>query len=542
MQKSKKSKKSLTAIQIMKVYIRVYNSQLGSVTLSDMTDNGITKGMIEYNFGSMSRLDIMSRSKYPTKFKDLRLDEIINSERKKDKHVEVSKYKRFVVTTVVTGCKVNKSALESVKNYCKIKDAKLLLLTCADPAKRSNYSFGVVDKLVENETIIANDTELNDNLSLSTIKMSAKQIQPLTGLRRFGQRDGSMIFASPKQHMMPVHSSRDNLPRLLLTTGCITESDYDSDRYMSARTSKIAECDHKLGALIVEVKDEKTFYVRQIQFDSKGRFADLGKMYSKNEVKDFGVDHIVFGDIHVKEHHPIVERVHQNMVKRFKPNGVVMHDVFSGISVNHHEQKNKLTLAKLAERGDLDLSSELEAVAEFINNYSNKTNVIIPAANHHDFLVRYLQEFRMKDDPHNARICLELSLAMLDDKDPVQQGVTMMGLKNIDKVRWLKRDEDYIIGGSQLGAHGDKGLNGSKGTLKGLEESYGNIVAAHVHTPGIFHNAWMVGTSTRYRLSYTVGPSSWMHSDCLVYSNGMKQMINTINGEFTTDKKFLNNF
>jgi hypothetical protein len=41
-----------------------------------------------------------------------------------------------------------------------------------------------------------------------------------------------------------------------------------------------------------------------------------------------------------------------------------------------------------------------------------------------------------------------------------------------------------------------------------------------------------MGTSTYLKLNYNVGPSSWMQSLCLVYSNGARQLINVINGSY----------
>jgi hypothetical protein len=120
---------------------------------------------------------------------------------------------------------------------------------------------------------------------------------------------------------------------------------------------------------------------------------------------------------------------------------------------------------------------------------------------------------------------------MLDGGDPLKYGVEMHGLKT-NKVKCLMRDEDFKIARIQLGAHGDLGANGARGSLRAMEAAYGNSVSGHSHSPEILRGAWQCGTSSYLKLSYNRGPSSWMHSSCLVYPNGSRQLINSINGEW----------
>ena len=96
----------------------------------------------------------------------------------------------------------------------------------------------------------------------------------------------------------------------------------------------------------------------------------------------------------------------------------------------------------------------------------------------------------------------------------------------------MRRDEDLKVANVQLGAHGDKGPNGSRGSLKGMHRSYGDSVTGHSHTPGILHGAWAVGTSSYLKLSYNQGPSSWMQAHCIVYDDGSRQLVNIIDGKW----------
>jgi hypothetical protein len=120
-------------------------------------------------------------------------------------------------------------------------------------------------------------------------------------------------------------------------------------------------------------------------------------------------------------------------------------------------------------------------------------------------------------------------------EDPLKYGVEKMGninLKCMNKIKWLKRDEDLRLADIQLGAHGDKGANGARGGLQSMEFAYGNSVTGHSHSPEVLRGAWQVGTSSHLKLGYNVGPSSWLNSSCLVYPNGQRQLINAIKGKY----------
>ena len=92
--------------------------------------------------------------------------------------------------------------------------------------------------------------------------------------------------------------------------------------------------------------------------------------------------------------------------------------------------------------------------------------------------------------------------------------------------------EDMRIAGCQLAAHGDKGPNGSHGNLTSIEKSYLNSVTGHSHTPKILRNAWSVGTTSKLKLNYNSGPSSWLHASVGLYENGQKQMYISIEGKW----------
>ncbi len=522
--------------QNIQTYIDLYNKN--NIDLRGLAQaSGVDKATIKNRFGGIKKLDQLAREKYPDKFNDIALKSILTP-KKIDVLKQSLKMKKFVITTAVLGCKADINFLASIKTYCKQNNAELLLLVCADPASANNW---VVDAALKDEHFIIQDTRLNSNLFLSNIKLSAKQINPITGLNRIGQRNGSFIFASPKQFLTLVPVSNIGLPHALMTTGAITKSRYKpvgkrpQDRqYLSERTAYIADHDHTIGGIIVEIEDDKIFHFRQIQADTKGHFIDFGIEYSPNGVKQYNPKVIVLGDYHSGQTDPIALNGSLQMIDKLRPQIIVLHDSFDGLSINHHEIGNTIVRAQRALHDQLSLENELTKYALDLEYLATKCEQIIEVrSNHHDFLDKYLNAGFYIKDPQNHLLALKLAIQLISGNNPLKWYIEEIAkIKNSKKIKWLSRDEDYKIAGIQVGGHGDQGANGGKGSLANSEASYGSCVTGHFHSPAIIRQAWQVGTLSLLRMNYNKGPSNWFHSNCLIYPNGMRQLINIIGGKW----------
>jgi hypothetical protein len=535
-QKEESKKKS----QMLREYAQLRKKLKTDVSMDDLTSNTeYTKDMLKHHWSSLAKIDAAAREKYPKCFLDVYLDDLLEDNAQIDLLRDtVQKHNKFVITTAVTGCGLDTKAYDSVKQYCKKNDAALLVLVASDPASNLDRgTLGRIDKRLTGEAIVLEDTHLNSNIFLSTIKLSAKHIDPITSLTRVGQREGSFIYASPKQRLKASPVSNVKMPHFLMTTGAITVPDYRSTNYMSNRTAHIAEHDHVMGAIIIEIGDSDEYHFRQIQFDDKGRFIDLGQQYDGKNIKEIRPEAFVLGDWHSGSTCPMAKEVWKQVCDETKPKRLVLHDMFDGRSINHHEAHNIDSKAKRAAMGHLDLLGELKLVARDLEELDKWVDeLVVVKSNHDEFLKRFLQKGNFSDDPYNYKTYLKLAYEYVDTScDPLKYGVEELGEldANVAKnVRWLERDEDLIISGIQLGAHGDKGANGARGGLKSMEKAYGNSVTGHSHSPEILRGAWQVGTSSKLKLSYNVGPSSWLNTSCLVYPNGQRQLINAIGGKY----------
>jgi len=432
----------------------------------------------------------------------------------------INESKRFVITTAVVGAEVNQVALLSLKNFCKKNKATLLVIPAADPA--ANVSDGLAEEL-QDELIVFENTNLNDNIAIFALKLSAKQINPTTGLGRFGQRNKSFIFASPKQSLEFVSVGNNRLPHALMTTGAITKPAYQTTKYMSQRTAFIAEHDHVEGAIIVEVVDDKIYHFRQIQFHEDGSFIDLGKKYKPNSVSDAKILSMVLGDWHAGATDTSVAVTTYKMIEEFKPQEIVLHDLFNGMSISHHVDHLSVTKAKLKLPS---LVEELRITKQDLNTFSSMVKkVVVVKSNHDEWIDRYLEEGRYLQDPRNFRKALDLAAAKYDGKDCLSYGLYQDKIPG--NIKFLKRDEDHIIKGIQLGCHSDL-----EGSLIRLEKSFGKAIGGHSHTAAILRGVRKVGTSTSLREDYAKGPISWTHTHALVNEDGSVQLINIIDGEY----------
>ncbi len=100
----------------------------------------------------------------------------------------------------------------------------------------------------------------------------------------------------------------------------------------------------------------------------------------------------------------------------------------------------------------------------------------------------------------------------------------------------LGRSASYKVKEWELGQHGDYGANGSRGSLLQFRKLNTKIVVGHYHSPGRKDGALAVGTSTRLRVGYNNGPSSWLQSHVIIHKDGRAQHVNFINGKYTSLK------
>ena len=525
---------------IIEVYSNIAELK-GYTSMEDMVSAGYTKDAVYYYFGSLANLNREAREAHPEKFFDTPLDPIIESPHYIDKLNDIVKNNsKFLITTAITGCRVEEEFLESMKIYCKCNDAKLLVLVASDPAH--NYfnpgaKYGTIDKsLIDDDiSIVVSDVALNSNVHLSTVKLGAKHMDPATSMERIAANSNTFIFASPKQRLKPVAVSAEKLPHFVMTSGAITMSDYSSANYMSGRTAFIADNDHIMGAVIMEIQDDKIFHFRQVQRSPDSpSFADLGIRYNPTSYVKENPWGLIMGDWHSGSTDPIAKMVWEEVLSVTKPTNLVMHDTFDGFSINHHIENDMVVKAMRVKQGRSNLYNEIVGVAKDLDHMRGLIpgNLYVVKSNHDEVLIKYLKRGKFIKDHENAEYAADLFKVAVRKQDPLQFAVEEID-PHMDNVIWLQRKDSLKVAGVELAMHGDKGPKGAKGTINNLEKTVTNLVKGHSHEPEILRGAFQVGTSSLLQLEYNEGdPSAWMHTSCLIYEDGTKQLINSIYGDW----------
>lgn len=441
----------------------------------------------------------------------------------------------YIITGAVLAADVHKEFLQSINTFCDVHGAQLLVLPVRSPMDRLQRSLNSLYSIPSNMLIVNEDITLGKFFHVSPLKISAKFLNPTQGaIRRVANKKGSFIFGSPKQHLRVVSKTRQGaIPSVIMTSGVLTKPSYFGAMYTEERLSAIAEADHTVGAIIVNIDKSGYFSFRQIQALSSGSFVDLGVKYTPDGVERAETRAFVMGDVHTGEEDPSAVQQNLELMEALRPETLFLHDLFNGKSINPHERKKAVTRMRTFKKHGISLESELALLRQFLEKVDGTAPEInIVNSNHDEFLTRYLESGDWIKDPQNGRLCLKLVEALLDNDDnhPVlADAVSTAGLKST--IRWLGANEDYIIEGIQMAAHGHLGPTGSRGTVSNLEQTYVNYFGGHTHSPSILRGGWRVGTASLLDLDYKQGPDAWLHASGTVSEEGTRQLFLFIHEE-----------
>lgn len=444
------------------------------------------------------------------------------------------KKKRFIITWAQNSTDVHENFISNIEAYAKFINAGIHIIA----GRYKNPTSVFTDKQYDvwSDRILqyldAGRHEVHKHMwIMSDVKIQPTAVDPMTGLQGMSGIN-SCVFGSPKVQMETIPVLEGNLPKLMMTTGACTLKNY-----IDSKSGKKGEFHHTLGFVIVEIKDEEIFFSRQITATDDGNFTDL---YFK--VKDGNVERIesvaaaVLGDLHYGQHDERVLSKTMDLFKIIKPENVILHDVFDGLSINHHESKDPFIQYQREIEGTNSLRSEIESMLQGLEKFKDY-NVSIVRSNHDDFLDRWLKntDWRKANTLKNSVEYMEFSALLLKGEAP--KGVIPYLInQRFPNFITLGRSDSLIINGWELAQHGDIGSNGSRGSLVQFRKLNTKIIVGHYHSPGRKDGALAVGTSTKLRVNYNLGPSGWLQSHVIVHHDGKAQHINFIRGEFTTLK------
>ena len=512
----------------------------------------IGKGKI---FGDLEAVKAAAKQEFEGKFKYVLDRDVFNPARTAALIKAIENRKRLILTSAVSGAPVNKEFFDALVKYAEEMDADIIVY----PVNMETDQIDPIFLTTPRVHVLVETVEVSARLALNNIPLTAKQLRPLTGLDNLGVRGQAQIVGSPQMHVRTVATMTNaSSPHIEMTTGAITDSNYNGEKYISRRTDRLAQNNHRLGAVVLERSNVlKTsgadYHIRHIEYIAEqSGFMDLNKFYSAQGAVDVRAEALVFGDIHVGETDSAVVKTLREQIKKLRPKKLIIHDLFNGKSISHHDKDKLITLAKKATSGELNLKDELTQVVLFLNSLLEMDPTIeieVVPSNHDFWLHRWLESGAFVREPHNFLLGSELGIKMAKDIDPL--AYALMNAKSLEqplgaeladssRVRFLKIGESYQVGPKnrrvELGLHGHAGSNGSKGSLQDFLKAAGRAVFGHTHSYFRWNDTVNIGTFTQLILDYNKwGFSNWVQSMAVVGENGEVQVLQFKNGEWNSE-------
>lgn len=455
----------------------------------------------------------------------LELRQEVQSEQLRDamiRHLEDKEV--FFITYAQNATPVHAAFWDYMKQYAEFLDAEIVVVAgrYQNPSLyRSQDKVDTQDWWDEDVLpyLTASRVNVCDRVTVAAdVKITPTAVNPLSGFNGFG-KDKTCIFGHPKVHLQSLPVFKGNPHVLHLTTGACTLKNYSD-----TKAGKKSEFHHQYGFVIVEV-DENGSHIRQVTAKENGSFEDL---YYR--VSDKGIETIdscagfVMGDLHVRYLERGVFDSTLEYFNKVEPEYVILHDLFDGDSINHHESKDPIKKFQKMQEDRLSVKKEMEECLEIVQELIDYNPVVVNS-NHPNWLDRWLRSKDWKEEIHNALEYIDWVGLALRGKMPKGVLAFEVGERFGDKVICLEEDESFKVKSWEVGQHGYNGTHGSKGNLEQFRKLNTKAIVGDFHSPGRKDSALNVGTYTKLRMDYNKGASAWMHCGAVIHNSGKVQQI-----------------
>lgn len=342
----------------------------------------------------------------------------------------------------------------------------------------------------------------------------------------------------------------------IMTTGAVTIPQVSPRK---AGIKSIAH--HHIGATIAEFNQYGKVFCRQITADKYGNFQDLDlEVVNGKVVRGRAAQVLTAADLHLAKmdrdnamttfgfDYQSGKTKKGSIMKVLNPGIVALHDIHDHESRNHHVQDDVSHMLEMSIRGRDDVKDEIQKAVDFLKALRKVCpSVVVVDSNHDLALERYIREGRYREDGANLMFGLELDMAyhqfrtrVAHDLDAgirpekfslLEHAIRALSDETMNNVNWVYDNDSLVIDGVQIGFHGFRGANGSRGTVSGYAKMGHKMTIGDKHSPAILDNVFGAGVM-QLEHGYNKGPSGWCVSHVVQYQNGTRTLITMQDGNW----------
>lgn len=469
----------------------------------------------------------------------------------------------FILTAAQDGTEIHDQFWQSLQVYADWLEDCEILISGFTYAKKlfENHDERAEDVFFHHdidEFIIHNQVFIGDKLvfcgEMNTLPTA---VRPLSGFQTY-TREKWGVFPHVKVQLESVPTMKNELTKQIMTTGAVT-----LPNYIRKKAGIKAEFDHIIGATLVALNPDGSFWCRQIQATSAedGSFYDLDRYVTPEGVTEgHRVAGITYGDVHIEKVDPAVAFATwgydtelrtgwalDTSVKGFlRPEFEFFHDICDFSTRNHHNIGDHHFILKSYLTGKDKVEDDLALVADFLSGVmTDDTISVVVQSNHDNAYAKWVKtgiKSGVQRDPANYPFWLKSELmyceylAAGNPEPPIFEVMVrhMMRERNgapADDIIFHPEDTTFKVKGIECGMHGHLGANGARATPTAFERMGSKSNTGHVHSPGITSGNYRSGVCA-LEMGYNKGLSSWCITHTVIYPNGRRTLITFMNGRF----------
>ena len=458
--------------------------------------------------------------------------------------------KKYIITAAQNDTAVHEDFFASMQTFCKAEHAELIVVpyryrnpTAPGEGEGDAWADEVVPYLAARirrakdvTTTEPRVRKLAKDLTVfADISVRPTAGDPLSGFDGYAGKS-SGIFGHAKR-ALKVIATGTRTPRVMYTTSSCTLPNYSD-----TKEGKKARFHHVIGALVVEVDKDGTWFARHVSADRKGAFIDLDTKYTPegSEPAPAALT-LTLGDYHCGQEDEAVLEATRRLAGALSPRYTVLHDFLDFRVRNHHEARK---LRSKFSRADQRVEDEVKFAAETLRNFHEDFGkLVVVRSNHDEAFERWMDEHEDRLDPVNAPYYHKMwerqfTYKTKHGKFPNLFEMECRRLGVPKRVRFLGRNDSFCVGDVEHAFHGDKGINMPKG---GSTRAYARlgvkVTKGHDHTPGIVDGVYSVGITARLDQGYNTLPSTWMNAHVILHADGKRQIVIIRNGKYRAGDK-----